>query len=166
MDLLLNKFLGLLEDITVLYRSLLSVFKKEKMAVLDSDLESLNEAGKEKENIILKIRILEEQRINMLKRIADFLNRPSQFLTLTELSQLLAEPYSTRFKECSSDLLALSQSIKDANQSNKTLLMHSLEFVRSSFSLLDNLIAPNYVYYRSGRIQENKRCGRVLSGMV
>jgi len=166
MDLLLNKFFGLLEDITVLYRSLLSVFKKEKMAVLDSDLVSLNEAGKEKENIILKIRILEEQRIHMLERIAVFLNSSSQSLTLTKLSRLLAEPYSTRFKECSSDLLALSQTIKKENQSNKTLLMHSLELVRSSFSLLDNLIAPSYVYYRSGRIQENKKCGRVLSGRV
>ncbi|MBW2010716.1 MAG: flagellar protein FlgN [Deltaproteobacteria bacterium] len=166
MNALLDKFIGLLESETGLYQALLSVLKKEKNAVVASNLKALKEAGKEKEPLLRKIRILEEQRMHMLKRLADFLGYSSQDLTLTKLSQLLEEPYAIRLKVCCLSLLELTQNIKKVNHSNKALLMHSLDIVRGSLILLDNIITTTPVYYRTGEIQNKDRCGKLLSGKI
>ncbi len=166
MDSLLKKLLGLLEEETDLYRSLLSILQKEKKAVVASQLEELNEAGKEKESLILKIRILEEQRLRVQGRLADSLRYDPQDLTLTKLSQLVGEPYSIRLKICYSNLLTLIPSIREINHSNKSLLTHSLELVRGSLTLLNNFAASNAVYHRTGEMKMSGKSGNVLSGEV
>ena len=166
MDSLFNKFLCLLEDETGFYRSLLLVVQKENRAVVDLKLKELNEATKEKENLLLKIQILEEQRQHMLEIVADSIGCPIQGLTLSKLSQLVEEPYSTRLKDCQSNLLALTQSIQEVNNSNKFLLMHSLKLVRDSLSLLDNLVAPIPVYCQTGKTQINDQSGKVFSAQI
>ena len=166
MDLLLKKLLGLLEEETTLLESLLRVLQNEKGAVVDSNIKALDKATKEKENLILKIRILEEQRMHLMERVADVLDHPAQFLTVTQLSQLVEAPYSNRLKECCSNISALTQSIQDLSDTNKGLLVHSLELVRDSLSLFDNLMAPPPVYYRTGKIHANGQTGKVLSGKM
>ena len=47
--ILLNKFLGLLEQASELYQSLRDVIEKEKNAVITTDLSMLNEAAKAKD---------------------------------------------------------------------------------------------------------------------
>lgn len=166
MDLLMNNFIDLLKEETDLYKYLLSILAKERDAVVDSDLAALSEAGKEKETLLLKIRILEEQRIKMLERLVNSIGCTSKKLTLTELSQLIEEPYSTRLKDCNANLLALTQSIREANNSNRTLLGHSLELVRGSLNLLDNLIFNNAIYYQTGKMQNSYQSGMYYSGMI
>jgi len=166
MDLLFNKFLCLLDDETGFYRSLLLIVQKENRAVVDLKLKELNEAIKEKENLLLKIQILEEQRQRMLERVADSIECPFQGLTLSKLSQLIEEPYSTLLNTCHSNLLSITQSIQEVNNSNKSLVMHSLKLVGSSLSLLDNLISPIPVYCRTGKTQINDKGGQVLSSQI
>jgi len=166
MHLLLNKFVGLLEQGTGIYETLLSVLQREKKAIIDSNFKDSNEAGKQKENLVLKIRILEEERLRVQERLADSLGYQPEDLTVTKLSQLVEEPYSTRLESCRSNLLALLQSIQEVNNSNKALIMHSLELVRGSLNLLGNLISDNPVYYRSGRVQMGDQTGKVLCGEI
>jgi flagellar biosynthesis/type III secretory pathway chaperone len=163
---LLNKFLGLLNEEIGLYESLLVTLQKEKKSVVDSNLKQLNESSKEKENLFLKIRILEEQRLTVLERLAKKLGEPVHSLTLTELSHLLKDPYATRIKNCQSSFLSLAQSIQEINLSNRALLHHSLDLVRGSLSLLNDLIPSNPIYYRSGKIHTSDQGGRVLSGKI
>jgi hypothetical protein len=46
------------------------------------------------------------------------------------------------------------------------LLSHSLELVQGSFNLLNNVMAANPVYYRSGDLHKSKQTGKLLSGDV
>jgi flagellar biosynthesis/type III secretory pathway chaperone len=166
MDLLLDKLSKFLEGETDLYRSLLSVLQNEKEAVVDSDLKRLNETSKEKENLLLKIKILGEQRLRTLESIAASFGYSPQDLTLIKLSQLVGHPYSSRLKECHSNLFSLIQSIQEINHSNRALIMNSIELVRGSLVLLNNLIGSNQVYYRTGEIQVGDQNGRVVSGRI
>lgn len=163
---LLDKFLDLLNEEIRLYESLLLTFQKEKKAVVDSNLKELDESGKAKENLFLKIRILEEQRLTFVERLSQKLGQPAQSLTLTELSRLLEDPYATRIRNCQSSFLSLAQSIQEINLSNKALLHHSLDLVRGSLSLLNDLIPSNSIYYPSGKMHPSDQSGRVLSGKV
>lgn len=166
MNELLDKFIDLLESETGLYQSLLSVLKKEKHAVIGSNLKALNKAGKEKETLLHEIRILEEQRKHMMKKLAEFIGYPSQNLTLSNLLKFLEEPYSLRLKVSYLTLLKLTQTIKKVNHSNEALLRHSLGIVKGSLILLNNIITATPVYYRTGKIRNQDRCGRFVSGKI
>ena len=166
MELLLNDLLGLLEGEIGLYASMLLALQKEKKAIVDSNHEELNETSREKENLFLKIRILEEQRLSVLEKLARNLGHPARDLTLSKLSQLVQEPQSTQLVDCHSTFLSLAQSIQEINLSNKALLTHSLDLVNGSLSLLSDLLSSSPVYYRTGKMEAGDQSGRLLSGKI
>jgi flagellar biosynthesis/type III secretory pathway chaperone len=166
MEHLLDKLLGSLEHATELYRSLFRVVQNEKDAVVGLNLQQLNEACKAKENLLLKLRILEEQREQLMDRVAAELGCSPQGLTLTKLSQLVDEPYAHRLRDRSTDLLALIHTLQDATRQNKFLMSHSMQLIQGSYTLLNNLMAANPVYYRSGNVQNNAQTGKLLNGDI
>ena len=166
MEHLLDKLLGSLGHAIVLYQSLFRVVQNEKDAVVGLNLQQLNEACKAKDNLLLKLRILEERREQLMARVAAELGRSPQGLTLTELSQLVDEPYAYRLRDRSTDLMALIHALQDATQQNKFLMSHSMQLIQGSYNLLNNLMAANPVYYRSGNVQNNAQTGKLLNGDI
>jgi len=166
MELLLNDLLGLLEGEIGLYASMLLALQKEKKAIVDANHDELNETSREKENLFLKIRILEEQRLSVLEKLARNLGQPAQDLTLNKLSQLVQEPQSTQLVDYHSTFLSLAQSIQEINLSNKALLTHSLDLVNGSLSLLSDLLSSSSVYYRTGKMEAGDQSGKLLSGKI
>ena len=166
MERLLKKLIGLLEHATELYQSLFAVVQNEKDAVVGLDLQKLNEACKAKDNLLLKLRILEEQREQIMVRMADEIGCSPQGLTLTQLSLLVDESYARKLTDRSRDLLTLIQSLQDAMQQNKFLMSHSMQLIQGSYNLLSNLMAANPLYYRSGNVQKTDQTGKLLRGAV
>lgn len=164
--LILDTFLGLLEQQTELFQVLLTVIDDERNAVIAANLEKLNEAGKIKENLLLKLRILEEQRKHLLAKLADHLHQPVEALTLAELSQLVAEPYAHRLAGCRSMLAELIRKIRKANEDNRDLFAHSLNLVKSSINLINNLMSSSPVYFRTGNIHRRDHTGKILYSEV
>jgi flagellar biosynthesis/type III secretory pathway chaperone len=166
MEHLLKKLLGLLEHATELYQSLFAVVKQEKDAVVGLNLQQLNRACKAKDNLLLKLRILEEQREQLMDRLAAELDCSPQAISLTQLSQWVEEPYAGTLRERSTDLLSLIQRLQEANQQNKFLLSHSLELIQGSYHMLNNAMAANPVYYRSGDVQNKEQTGKLWCGDI
>ena len=166
MEHLLKKLIGLLEHTTELYQSLFAVVQNEKNAVVGLDLQQLNEACKAKDNLLLKLRILEEQREQVLARLADEIGCSARGLTLSQLSLRVDESYACRLVELSRNLLALIQSLQDATQQNKFLMLHSMQLIQGSYNLLSNIVAANPIYYRSGNLKNTNQTGKLLSGAI
>ena len=166
MEHLLKKLLRLLEHATELYQSLFAVVQQEKEAVVSLNLQHLNQACKAKESLLLKLRILEEQREQLMDKLASDLGCSPQEISLTQLCQWVEEPYAGLFRERSTDLLALIQKLQKANRQNKSLLSHSLELIQGSYNLLNNAMADSPVYYRRGDVQKNRPTGRLLCGDI
>ena len=166
MEHLLEKLLGLLEHATDLYQSLFAVVQLEKDAVIGLNLQQLNQACKTKDNLLLKLRIIEEQREQLMDNLASELGRSPQEISLTQLSQWVEEPYAGRLRACSTELLSLIQTLQEANQQNKDLLSHSLELIQGSYNLLNNAMADNPVYYRRGDVQKYGQTGKLLCSEI
>jgi len=164
MNLMLDNLLALLEEETGLYGLMLSLTQSEKDAVINSNLDEMNKIAEEKDTLFFKIQTVEGQRQDVVKELAESMEWSPHDLTLGKLSQLVKEPYSSRLKERRSNLLALVQSIRDINSSNRELINHSLELVRSSFSFLNNATAHKTVYHSTGKMLDANQSGRVLSG--
>jgi flagellar biosynthesis/type III secretory pathway chaperone len=166
MEHLLDKLLSSLEQATELYQALFRVLQNEKDAVVGLNLQQLNEACKAKDNLLLKLRILEEQREQIMDRVAAEFGRSPQSLTITELSLLVDKSYADRLRQRSTDLVALIQALQDATRQNKFLMSHSMQLIQGSYNLLNNLMAANPVYYRSGNVQNNAQTGKLLNGDI
>ena len=163
---LLTKLSGLLEQETELYQALLAAIDEEKRAVISSNLTKLNEITKIKENLLLKLRILDEQRSHLLRKLADLLGEPKEALSLKKLSQMVEIPHASRLERCRTKLISLIANIQEANQRNRDLFSHSLELVKGSMNLLNNLMASSPVYFRTGNIQQRDQTGKILHGEV
>lgn len=163
---LLTKLSGLLEQETELYQALLAAIDEEKRAVISSNLTKLNETTKVKENLLLKLRILDEQRSHLLRKLADLLGESKEALSLKKLSQMVEIPHASRLERCRTKLISLIANIQAANQRNRDLFSHSLELVKGSMNLLNNLMASSPVYFRTGNIQQRDQTGKILHGEV
>ena len=133
-------------------------------AVIAANLEKLNETTKAKENLLLKLRILDEQRSYLLRKLADALGKPENTLSLKNLSNMVEAPHASRLKRSRAKLLSLITEVQTANSQNRALFSHSLELVRGSMNLLNNLMTSNSVYFRTGDLQQHRQTGNILHG--
>jgi flagellar biosynthesis/type III secretory pathway chaperone len=87
-------------------------------------------------------------------------------LTLTGISQLVDEPFAGRLRGISKNFLAVLDRLQAANRRNKQIFEHSLALFRGSFNLLNELLTPNTVYYRTGNIQSTKSTGKCVCSEI
>lgn len=163
---LLNDFRIALEEETDLCEILADTLGKEKEAILRSDVEELNACVRAKEDLISKIRFANERRLEFQGRLAAFYGHANRKITLTKFSQMIEEPYAASVKDACSNMAGLIRQIRTANRGNTELLASSLEIVRGSLKLLNNLTLSNGVYQRSGKIRTSERGGKVVSGKI
>jgi len=166
MEILLKELLKLLEDEIEIFRSLLPVFKKEKEVVLASDLDELNITLAKKEKLLFNMRSLEKERTHVMKKLAESLELSPDELTLRKLARSVKNPYSIRLKNSGLQLLKLTKKISHANNANRGIFAHSLNFIKGALTLLQNIIAPSQVYHRTGKVQADHQSGKILSGEI
>jgi flagellar biosynthesis/type III secretory pathway chaperone len=145
------------------HRSLLSLLQKERRIVVDCSTEELIQTNKEKENLVLKIRILEQSREAILRKIADKMGLSADELTLSKLEERLKEPFATQLQTLRSKLSAILQSIREVNQENRVFLQHSVDFVKGSLALIRYLTVSSPTYMASGTLDGERSDGRFVS---
>jgi len=146
-----------------LYRSLLSLLQKERRTVVDCSIEDLIQINKEKENLVLKMRILEQSRQTLLKKIAEVMGIPPELLTLSVLEERLEEPLAKQLSALRSKLRAILQSIREANEENRVFLQHSVDFVKGSLDLIRHLTLTSPIYMPTGGIESDRCDSRFVS---
>ena len=168
MNSLLEELIGVLEDMSDLHRSLISVLRDEKAAIVGSKLFELNKTNKEKETLILKIKKVENRRFDLVSTLANLLDNGSHDLTLEKLCKTTNEPYSSRLNHCRESLMLSISKVNELNDRNKVLLTNSIGFIRGSLTLYNNLMPSrtHSVYYPSGKIENRDHSGRVFSGEI
>ena len=122
-------------------RQLLEILQKEKLCLLDLKMEKVEAIIKEKDILVLKLKLLEEERKRLLehwlqKNISNPLiqeNEPFK-VTLLKLAELTKENV---FLEIRSKLISLSQSIKELNDFNKMMIDRTLGFLKKNTLFLE-----------------------------
>ncbi len=122
-------------------RQLLALLQKEKICLLDLQMEGVEAITKEKDILVLKLRLLEEERIRLLssfilKNSRGLLatERDAQKISLLKLAEISGE---TVFEEMRSKLISLSQSIKELNNFNKMMIDRTLGFLKKNNNFLN-----------------------------
>ena len=166
MNSTLDQLIELLRQESKLYRSLLVVIDREKKAAVRPDLNALNEAGIDKEKHLLEINKKEQRRRHLVACLAEDQGVAAADLTLTKISQWESEPQTGNLKRVSQEFSALLTRVQAANLRNQHIVEHSLALLRGSFNLLNELMTPNTVYYRTGSIQSAKSTGKCICSEI
>ena len=163
LELMVTDLSDLLGKEYALYQSLLSLLQKERRIVVDCSATDLIQTNKEKENLVLKIRILEQSRQAIIEELAERMGLSSDELTLSTLEERLKEPFAGRLRTLRSKLSAVLQSIREANEENRVFLQHSVDFVKGSLALIRYLTVSSPTYVASGALDGDRCDARFVS---
>ena len=131
---IIDSIKSILFEQTRSYRGLISVLQRERECLINLDAEKVENLSKEKATILLRLRLLEEERIRLIKKYsADNGNAGS--VSLQSLSDLTAD---NDFQLVRSQLTSLLQSIQELNDFNMILIERSLSAVRNSVGFLES----------------------------
>jgi hypothetical protein len=123
---------ALLVDQISAYRSLLDTLQRERACLIQFDPAGVESLSKEKDTAILKLRLLEEERVRLTGRIGEGLGSVEP-LTLARLAELSGDD---RFRRSRLQLISLLQSIVELNEFNRVLIERSSGVVKSALSFL------------------------------
>lgn len=121
---------NILKEQLAAYKNLLELLQKERICLVDLNAECIDEVSKAKDNLIFKLRLLETERIRLIKEFA------GEQISLQRLSDISGDP---AFLDMRSKLISLLQSIEEMNEFNRVLIDRSLNYIINStnfFSLL------------------------------
>lgn len=135
------------------YEKLLNLLRWEKEFLVAGDPEALSEQVKQKETLSLEVKVLEEARLGLMRKIGGHLGIEDGELTCSALTQL-APPSSAPFYEA---LLArfkqLIGEVAEVNKQNGVLLEGSLHYTRSLLTLFTTLAYGNPPYGEDNSIE-------------
>ncbi len=144
------------------YRELRTVIAREKDILMKPSLEVLNESNSKKETCILKAKMLEEARINCVKRIAKGLGIEKDNVNLTTLSFYANDKLREEIRANQADISSLLTDISRLNKTNKDLLDSSLSFLKGSIDFINELMSSGSTYMNTGKVTILSRNGKIL----
>jgi len=159
----LSDLVQLLEEEAVLHQELLSIVTKEREILRSFAVEELYENNKAKETLILKIRLMEQGRQNLIAKLAQGEDRP---LTLIQVAELTPEPWKTRFLELRSKLVALMEEVMSMNSRNRFLIQYTQNNLNHLYSLITFYGGKESTYNEGGRTAHGADNGLLISQNV
>ncbi len=129
-------------------RLLLELLQREKICLLGLQMDGIEALSKQKDILVLKLRLLEEERERLLDSYL-LENFPELFkegtcspkISLQKLAELTGESI---FHEIRSKLISLSQSTKELNDFNKMMIDRTLGFLKKNNQFLGMLYPGNF----------------------
>ncbi|MEW6187358.1 MAG: flagellar protein FlgN [Thermodesulfobacteriota bacterium] len=122
-------------------RRLLELLQQEKFCLMDLQMEGVESIVKAKDILVLKLRLLEEERIRLVDRFITehpecLLGQEKDFqkINLQKLAELTGEIVLVDMR---SQLISLSQSIREMNEFNKAMIDRTLVFLRKNSHFLE-----------------------------
>ncbi len=110
------------------YKVLHDVLKQERLCLVKIDVDQVEKISKEKDTVVMKLRLLEEERQRLIKKFIRDNDLPDD-INLNDLAKFTG---NTLFKELRSKLLSLLQVIEEMNKFNSILINKSINHVKTS----------------------------------
>lgn len=126
---------NVLSDQVASYRSLLELLQRERECLIALNASGVETLSKEKDTIVLKLRLLEQERIRLMDTFSGEHGRSSD-VTLTMVSEITGD---ASFRELRVLLVSLIQAISEMNEFNRILIDRSMGVVKNSLRCISGL---------------------------
>jgi hypothetical protein len=160
-----NIFISLIEILRKeleVYQELKSAIIGEKKILIKPNLGEFNHTNALKENIILKARMLEEARTNIMKKIVRNLEISAKDIKLSQLAGYAGHEQRKEINEIREELVLIAGEINALNAANKDLLTASMTNIKSSLDFINSVMSSGSVYLQCGKIKSTDNNGIFL----
>ncbi|MGN1147720.1 MAG: flagellar protein FlgN [Lachnospiraceae bacterium] len=150
---LIENLISVLEQESSEYEELLGLSMKKTPIIVSGDLQALQEITDEEQTVVNRINHLENKRTEVIKDIANVMNKDVNTLKLVNLIQMLENrpEESKKLSEVHDRLKSVVGNMQRVNMQNKELIAHSLEMVEFDMNLLHAMkAAPETANYNKG----------------
>lgn len=123
------------------YETLLDLSCRKTTVIVEGNLEKLQQITDEEQRVVSVVNHYEAERVEVMKDIANVINKDVETLKLTDLIQML-EPRPQEQKqltEVHDKLRNVALRMKRVNEQNKELLENSLEMVEFDLNLIQSM---------------------------
>lgn len=159
---LMENLMDVLEQEQAAYEQLLELSLKKTPILIKGDTEALQKITDEEQDVIDKVNHLDKIRQEVMKDIANVINRDVETLRIVHLIQMLENrpAEQKRLASANDRLKETVDKMRRANEQNKVLIENSLEMVAFDLNLLQGLkSAPETANYNKGALS----AGSVMS---
>ncbi len=123
-----------LQSLIKLHDELVTLLQQEREALILFYPSEIERLAREKDMLLMKIRLFEEERIKLMDKITRINNYPEN-MTLSKLVEITGDE---EYRELGLKLLSLVQSVIELNEFNKILVERSSRHVNSFLNFLEN----------------------------
>ena len=116
------------------YRILQSLLQKERVCLVNLNLSQIEDLSKEKDTIIIRLRLLEEERKRLLKNY--YLEEGVK--EEVDIQKLFKESRDDSFETLRLQIISLLQGIAELNEFNRILIDRSMNFFKNTINFLDS----------------------------
>ncbi len=148
---IIDALLDVLREEVSLYRSLAELLAQEQQGLIRADTDAIEEAGKKKETLTLKVRLLEESRLSLVEKLSAVASLGSD-PTLSRIIAIAGPSKAAALRECQSELRMLYDTTSNLVRLNQRLVGSSLQFLRGSLAILGHLSDGPSIYQRDGAV--------------
>ena len=149
----MENLISVLEQECTEYEELLGLSQKKTPIIVTGDLQALEQITDEEQKVVGRITHLENQRTQVIKDIANVMNKDVESLKLTELIRLMESrpEESGKLAQLHDRLKTVLGNMQRVNEQNRDLIAHSLEMVEFDINLLHSMkAAPETANYNKG----------------
>jgi flagellar biosynthesis/type III secretory pathway chaperone len=128
----LESIKSILADEVVVYRTLLDILQREREYLVHLNAAGVEALSKEKDTVVLKLRLLEEERVRLMAGLAAAGVVPAG----ASLQELSGRTGDEDFHALRLRMLSLLQSISELNEFNRILIERSSGVVKNALNFL------------------------------
>jgi hypothetical protein len=154
----------LLEQKIGLYEKFIQLLNEEWKCVTNYSYDGLQHIITKKDDQVMQMQVLENNRTNLMKKIASNLKVKQSGLTLKKLIQNKDNPYCIQLSKCRNELLSKIKIINLLSAKIKTLMDHSsLSLKKSLVFIHSEGEKANSPYESNGQVSEGSLQSRMVS---
>jgi len=129
------------------YRALVEILRRERECLVRFDPSGVETLSKEKDTLVLKLRLLEEERIRLVQTFA----ADNKIAEQAALQRLIEVTGDGSIQQLRSQLVSLLQGIMELNEFNRVLIERSSGVVETALNFLGSFGIANATQHK-GRL--------------
>lgn len=145
----IQDMLQVLSEQTEIHRDMLQIADQKKNAIIQNDVERVNQLVNKESKLIRQITELEEKRIFEVNRfVVGKGYRANPNITISDLLKIVFNGEERKkLQEAQASLAAVVGKLKEANALNQQLIEQSLQFINYSLDLIAGTSEDDAIYH-------------------
>lgn len=159
---LMDSLLVVLKKEVEVYEELRSITIEGTRVITGFSLENLSDSQKKMETCVLKAKMLEEVRGNIVKKVARKMEKDEREINLSLLSLYANKAQALELRNQQRKLAPLIESVRNNKEKYTDLIEYSLSYMKNSFNFINGLLFSAGDYARTGKLKSAGLNGRVF----